>query len=163
MYPQKKLDLRDWESPLKSIQTKTDLALGRSFHQLPPYSPFMSVISPYLRRNLSRQSDAINAIAGALRPLSVSMGYSYICGIPKIGFDVFLHFFSNTNSRSVLRRRQGFPSYSWAGWIGAVEWATRDYGLATKSLWDEWLAKRTWICWYHRSHSGKSIRFGTFQ
>ena len=48
---------------------------------------------------------------------------------------------------SLLRRRQGFPSYSWCGWIGGID-------TYEPLLENSWLCHKTWIIWYKRSSSG---------
>jgi hypothetical protein len=85
-------------------------------------------------------------MAGIIRRLSTKMKCRFFPGMPTAAFDSYLVFWA-PNWSTFLRRRQGFPSYAWTGWIGQV---------AFQVLHDEneWLSRKTWIVWYKRSASG---------
>ncbi len=83
-------------------------------------------------------------MAGTIRRLSSKMKSRFFQGIPVAAFDTFLVFDSGVG---LLRRRQGFPSYSWCGWIGPVTFYQPDEE-------NDWLSDMTWIIWYKRSPSG---------
>ena len=75
-----------------------------------PINTYAEVIDNYTKRALSNQSDALDAMAGVISRFSYSMRCRFLQGIPTATFDLFLLFTTNGSS---LRRRQGFPSYSW--------------------------------------------------
>lgn len=99
----------------------------------------------YSQRILTYQSDALNAMAGIIRRLSHRMKCRFLEGLPTAAFDLFLLFKSH---RSILRRREGFPSYSWLGWRGPLKM------IDVHADHNKWLQQNTWIVWYKRSPSG---------
>ncbi|KAK0645458.1 heterokaryon incompatibility protein-domain-containing protein [Cercophora newfieldiana] len=113
-----------------------------------------ALVYHYSRRAITNNSDALRAMAGLTRRFSESLGYPIFYGLPTGVFDAAILF----RGEAPLGRRVGFPSYSWAGWIGPLEWAAYTsydaptlYSVATLR---PWLDKRTWIVWYTRSPSG---------
>ncbi|PMD22783.1 HET-domain-containing protein [Hyaloscypha hepaticicola] len=129
--------------PNNSEFTNTLLPLAWTY---PPEGEYRTILLYYTPRVLTNQQDALLAMAGIIRRLSSKMQSRFFQGIPVAAFDTFLVFQSNGG---LLRRRQGFPSYSWCGWIGPV-------------IFDEpyeendWLSDKTWIIWYKRSSSGST-------
>ncbi|KAK3374788.1 hypothetical protein B0H63DRAFT_502898 [Podospora didyma] len=104
-----------------------------------PILNYGSLLSSYTRRALTEQSDILRAMAGInrrIRRISLRFGYRMLEGIPTGAFDWFVLFV-----RFGLCRRDGFPSYSWAGWRGKVDFPLYDDT-------NEWLRLRTWIIWY---------------
>lgn len=110
----------------------------------PPEIEYRTILLYYSPRALTNQSDALLAMAGIIRRLSSKMKCRFFQGVPTAAFDTFMVF--NANS-SILRRRQGLPSYSWCGWIGELR-------LYDPSEENGWLYNKTWIIWYKRSSSG---------
>ncbi len=109
-----------------------------------PLMDYSNLLHFYTPRALTNQSDALGAMAGILRRISDKLGYRMLEGLPTGAFDQFVLFFGVN-----ARRRHGFPSYSWAGWIGQV-----DMPIDTPDEQNLWLQDRTWIIWYKRSPSG---------
>ena len=117
----------------------------------------------YSSRQLTKDSDAINAISALLIPLAIRMKSRLLEGLPTSSFDMSILYFPRRGS---LRRRNGFPSYSWAGWQGQVAWHMAHYewpedadippyGPQSPQL-DirDWLNQKTWIVWYETSGAG---------
>jgi hypothetical protein len=77
----------------------------------------------YSGRKLTHESDILNPIAGLLCRLSVRMKCQLFQGLPTAAFDKYIIF---RRGSSLLKRRPKFPSYSWTGWIGTVEWDPYD-------------------------------------
>jgi hypothetical protein len=100
----------------------------------------------YTQRALTNQADALRAMTGIIRRLSGKMKCGFFQGVPTASFDSFMFF---EGHRSLLRRRQGFPSYSWIGWIGEI-----DFPITALTEENYWLSQKTWIVWYKRSPSG---------
>jgi hypothetical protein len=85
-------------------------------------------ITAYSQRKLTYDSDALNAIRSTLMPFQLErgLGHYFLSGVPmtldsnsksrimRIGFDWY--------HTSCSRRRREFPSWSWLGWEGAVQW-----------------------------------------
>ena len=104
-----------------------------------PISDYGTLLEYYSRRALTHESDALKAVAGIMRRVSVKLGYPMIEGLPTGAFDAFILF-----EGTYLARRHGFPSYSWAGWRGGIRYSfPRDIS--------KWLSKGTWIVWNKRS------------
>jgi hypothetical protein len=74
-------------------------------------------VAAYLRRELSFASDILNAFEGIAKVLAKSMGTPFYAGLPVRWLDHALLW--QPNDAAV--RRQGFPSFSWAGWQGGAE------------------------------------------
>ncbi|KAI1154281.1 hypothetical protein F4825DRAFT_191375 [Nemania diffusa] len=105
---------------------------------------FQTFLICYTRRSLANQEDALNAMGGFIQRVSRTMKCRFIEGLPAAIFDLFILF----RNRSVsLRRRHGFPSYSWAGWKGGADFEHVDDV-------NRWLDTSTWIVWYTRSARG---------
>lgn len=105
-------------------------------------------VSQYSRRNLTYESDSLQALAGVISKFSSeSFGTSSIrttWGIPihynrvvgpsssqpvdhSYGFcwtNGYLQ--PDLHNFSVLKRKKGFPSWSWVGWSGPVTWMRQD-------------------------------------
>lgn len=96
---------------------------------------FKHHIQLYTRRNLSYDSDALNAIAAVLECFERDKTpIKNICGIPYMDYaegDYFpsslpeglswVHVHTDLGQLN-FRRRPGFPSWSWAGWDGEACW-----------------------------------------
>ena len=99
-------------------------------------------IEAFTKRSLTYEDDVLNALLGifALLRQGTNIPYSgiqHLWGMPYFGYDVnfrrdrtpltiSLSRFVNNLSWDVdnpVRRRVGFPSWSWTGWIGTVRWA----------------------------------------
>lgn len=76
---------------------------------------FQDLVKQYMRRTLTRQDDMENAFAGVAGILAPFIGALYQ-GIPEDHFREAIHgcWFWDT---SVVRRKGGFPSWSWTGWV----------------------------------------------
>ena len=109
-----------------------------------PLTDYMVLLFYYTARTLTNQSDVLRAMAGIIQRISSKLRYRMLEGLPTGAFDYFILF-----SGARIRRRRGFPSYSWAGWIGRIDFNTR-----TTYNYNVWLRDRTWIIWYRRSSSG---------
>ncbi|KAK4445539.1 heterokaryon incompatibility protein-domain-containing protein [Podospora aff. communis PSN243] len=114
-----------------------------------PLRDFANLLIYYSLRGLSFQSDVLRALAGITRRVSQKAKCQFLQGIPTAAFDVFILF--ECNAKGILRRRHGFPSYSWVGWKGGL--AVRDGAQVFYNL-NRWLEEYTWIIWYVTSPSG---------
>src|SRR6266536_3223322 len=89
-----------------------------------PDSAFQIFLMYYCRRELTNQSDATNAMRGILERLSSRMRRRLLEALPTSTFDAHILF---DNSNGFLTRRCDFPSYSWSGWKGMVDWNAEDF------------------------------------
>lgn len=125
------------------------LTLGLALGDESPAKAFKKLLLRYTRRKLTFQGDAMRAMAGIIRRFSQlpELQGGFFQGIPRSSFDSSLLF--TCTSRS-LRRRHGFPSYSWTGWIGPLEYIFQNPGLPQLK---DWLSQYTWITWFSRQPS----------
>lgn len=83
---------------------------------------YRNIIAEYCKRYLSFETDVLNALAGisSFMSWSIFLDCPLVMGIPFCSIEVGL--FWHPSER--LRRRTGteFPSWSWAGWVGMVEY-----------------------------------------
>ena len=91
----------------------------------------------YSRRALRNDADALHALHGISQRFFDRMGCESYFGMPTMVFDHFVLF-----SGRDLRRRPGFPSYSWAGWRGHLHPFTVPDDI------NYWLDTQTWIAWF---------------
>ncbi|KAK1827473.1 HET-domain-containing protein [Podospora conica] len=102
---------------------------------------FHRTVSEYSTKTLTYQGDVLKAMSGIIRRLSSLMKCDWFCGAPTAFFDLTLLF----TSPDLLRRRNNFPSYSWTGWIGCIQFAECSFHGV-----NQWLEQNTWIIWYQQ-------------
>lgn len=100
----KRLGPQEWQPPLKE-RSNTELR-----------ESFMKYVEEYTKRNLSYDSDALNAFAGVINFFRDNISLASTAGIPNATFGLDLLW----NAVNYLKRRSGFPSWSWVGWIGSI-------------------------------------------
>jgi len=110
-----------------------------------PLDDYGDLLMYYSQRTLTKQSDALRAMEGISARFSDKMGYGMLFGLPVGALDYFI-LFSGEHS---LRRRPEFPSYSWAGWKGALS------AFPSPGDISQWLNTHTWIVWYTMDGNGK--------
>jgi hypothetical protein len=120
-----------------------------------PYQSFQTLVKYYSERQLSYDSDALNAAAGLLRMLSGRLGSTMFQGLPRHGLDAYLLFFIRSG-KSEQKRNAHFPSYSWAGWKGPVQWF-QHASFHISSPFNEpvaWTRESAWIRWFKLRPNG---------
>lgn len=70
----------------------------------------------YSYRDMKYSEDAIRAFAGVLQRLEIIYPRGFFCGLPREDFDWALLW----RSQVPPQRREGFPTWSWAGWRGPL-------------------------------------------
>ena len=80
------------------------------------FAEYTKAIEEYTHREISYQSDVLNAFAGLLHIFSRFFRCKTLLGLPESLLDVALLWKPTTQ----LQRRSGFPSWSWPGWVGRV-------------------------------------------
>ncbi|KAI1482432.1 HET-domain-containing protein [Daldinia eschscholtzii] len=88
---------------------------------------YVKQIEAYSLRSIREDSDAINAISAVLNRLKAShLTSGFYWGIPRQGLLEHL-VWRRCSSHSELVRRPDFPSWSWAGWKGAVNFISCEF------------------------------------
>ncbi|KAH7310537.1 heterokaryon incompatibility protein-domain-containing protein [Stachybotrys elegans] len=93
----------------------------------PNIDPIGYAIKQYSMRNLTLDSDSVNAFAGILGHFrSLQPQISHIFGIPYLKtsspLDLVYYLSWSHEWGTSWRRRSCFPSWTWAGWAGEVAW-----------------------------------------
>jgi hypothetical protein len=103
----------------------------------------------YSKRALSNDRDTLRAMSGITQRFSSLLRYDFLEGLPSHILDVCLAF--EACQGNSLQRRVGFPSYTWAGWRGALR-IRYPYGSVITAV----IQHNCWFVWYKRSPSGKT-------
>ncbi|KAK3996585.1 heterokaryon incompatibility protein-domain-containing protein [Cladorrhinum sp. PSN332] len=107
---------------------------------------YMNAIQDYTWRSLTYQEDAYNAVAGTIRSYESNSRFPFISGLPSKFLEPFITFRA---CHASLRRRKGFPSYSWTGWVGAVTFpfvligSCTNLNLSAPKIWIKWFCTVT--------------------
>ncbi|ESZ91514.1 hypothetical protein SBOR_8085 [Sclerotinia borealis F-4128] len=116
---------------------------------------YFRAVETYTTRNLTYPSDTINALSGVLNTQGNAMNCDIFHGLPSAIFDMALLW----QPCGKMIRREGFPSWSWAGWQGQVRWYGDTMELTSYGLYESsedlehkkittWLRNQTWIDWH---------------
>lgn len=105
----------------ESLQTDFDFQ-----EKLNPFQNYSSMVSKMSTRRFTKESDCLNACRGFYTGLLLKGLGGSVCGLPAIWFEFALAWQPDGN----LSRRQieqdsayiQFPSWSWAGWNGAIDY-----------------------------------------
>lgn len=124
----------------------------------PPHKDYAASLHEFSRRKISFDWDILNAFAGISNVLAARLDALMRYGIPDSLFDWALLW----EPSYMLRRRPGFPSWSWAGWVGGVDMSIGSFSklshepltnMSSNEL-QNWLTIHTWIVWYQRNIDG---------
>lgn len=100
----------------------------------------------YLQRQLTYESDVLNAFQGILDYFAVVLRSSTVMGAIVRILDWAILFWTGSE------RREQFPSWTWCGWIGPLLWLPVSDGDILG-----WISQQTWIIWHHRGLDPESI------
>jgi hypothetical protein len=104
------------------------------------FDTYNSSVSDYTRRNLSYQSDALNAVSGILHHLRSHFLGEFVHGLPDVEFERALMWYPVGICSRRLDQHTGkpiFSSWSWLGWVGhaAYPWILeRTFPVSTVGL-----------------------------
>lgn len=119
-------------SPFESLETS-------------PVHTFLHYVQQYSGRELRFESDRLVAFAGLSSLLSPRLRARFLYGLPHSYFDFALLWNCKDVGTGDSSFRQ-FPTWSWCGWNGAVEWCSM-VRSPLRNL-HEWLTRHTWVIWY---------------
>lgn len=80
------------------------------------FAEYAKTIEQYTHRHMSYQEDILNAFAGISHIFSLAFKCGMRFGLPEALLDTSLLW----RPTEQLKRRRGFPSWSWSGWVGRV-------------------------------------------
>lgn len=115
-----------------------DTALGRYLWKV-SVDILGGLIMAYSKRELSYQSDILDAFAGVADMMETDCGTELCYGLVSSALTSGMLW---RLSVSPVSRRTGFPSWSWCGWLGEVDVPTISESLS------KWTTKYSWIDWY---------------
>ncbi|KAH6677592.1 heterokaryon incompatibility protein-domain-containing protein [Halenospora varia] len=119
-----------------------------------PLRRYSTCVQLYSSRKLTFMGDKLIAFEGIGNVLSVPLDCKLYHGLPDSHFDWALLWELSEPAKEIpeehLQRRHvgpKFPSWSWCGWDGGVEWRLSTISGALVNM-HEWLTEHTWIVWY---------------
>ncbi|EHY58365.1 hypothetical protein HRR83_007269 [Exophiala dermatitidis] len=122
----------DMEMPRSNGWSLDSIDMPTRIFKEKPFVQFTSAVELYTRRELTNPNDILNAFEGVQLVLEKRIGAKIYYGALETMMDSSLIW----ESTKRLYRRPGFPSWSWSGWIGEVQWK---YTEPAQS-WIEWHA-----------------------
>ena len=84
------------------------------------FKTYDALVSVFTGRNLTYEADVLNACQGSLNRISHKAGIQFSFGLPMS--DCLRALVWVPHHAHVLARRRGFPSWSWTGWTGRIEY-----------------------------------------
>lgn len=84
------------------------------------FKNYDALVSVFSGRKLTHETDVLNACRGSLNRLSQAAGVEFCSGLPT--HDWLRALIWVPHSQNTLTRRLGFPSWSWTGWTGRIEY-----------------------------------------
>lgn len=87
------------------------------------FSEYCGIARSYSRRQLTVPSDVLIAFAGVLKKLLPQFGVrdGFVAGLPVSSFDRALMWYSI----APVTRRYPWPTWSWAGWVGPIDYESQ--------------------------------------
>ncbi|KAI1855909.1 hypothetical protein JX265_011992 [Neoarthrinium moseri] len=141
-----------WENP----QVKHKYWSNRHL-QFEEYGP-MSLLDGYSRivgnissRHLTVDTDILDTFLGLANRYEAALRTRIIYGIPLSNWDCAIHW--RPSGDGLSRRKGGFPSWSWCGWVGSVDLRLYKMDVAMS----KWI-QRYWIQWYLDMNDGKGVQ-----
>jgi hypothetical protein len=77
---------------------------------------YFSMVQDFSSRRLTRPNDVLNAFSGIMTALNREL-WAFVQGLPRRHFVHALTWSAKADYSSPPQRRDGFPSWTWAGWI----------------------------------------------
>ncbi|OAL40149.1 hypothetical protein AYO20_00569 [Fonsecaea nubica] len=131
----------DMEMPRSNGWSLDSIDMPTRIFREKPFVQFTSAVELYTRRELTNPNDILNAFEGVQLVLEKRIGDRIFYGALETMLDPSLLW----ESTKRLFRRPGFPSWSWSGWVGEIQWKYTEVA-------------RSWIEW----HADQAIGIHTF-
>lgn len=120
----------DMEMPRNNGWSLDSIDMPTRIFREKPFVQFTSAVELYTRRELTNPVDILNAFEGVQLVLEKRIGAQIYYGALVTMMDSSLLW----ESTKRLFRRQEFPSWSWSGWVGEIQWKFTE----TARSWIEW-------------------------
>lgn len=120
------------EMPLNGGWSLDSIDMPTRIFREKPFVQFTSAVELYTRRELTNPTDILNAFEGVQLVLEKRISAKIFYGVLETMVDSSLIW----ESTKRLFRRAGFPSWSWSGWIGEIQWKFSEPARS----WIEWHA-----------------------
>ena len=120
----------------------------------PIWYSYRRAVVEYTKRNLSYESDALNAFQGVASLIQPAFKGDFLFGLPETELDIALLWQPDSHVRRRVNpetKAPLFPSWSWLGWIGQVTYTLPRHGL------DD-LSRLEWQC---TDSAGGNVHFWT--
>jgi len=131
----------DMEMPPTSGWSLDSIDMPTRIFRERPFVQFTSAVELYTRRELTNRDDILNAFEGVSLVLEKRIGAKIYYGALETMMDSSILW----ESTKRLVRRPGFPTWSWSGWIGEIQWKFTEVA-------------RSWIQW----HADQDVGVHTF-
>ncbi|KAF2457619.1 hypothetical protein BDY21DRAFT_344350 [Lineolata rhizophorae] len=103
------------------------------------FEQYTNLVEEYTMRQMSYQTDILDAFTGVLNSLRNSFRGAFVFGLPITELDAALIWEPDGRLERRTHPENGepiFPSWSWAGWIGKVTWFVKSHlPLASRVTW----------------------------
>lgn len=106
-----------------AVMAPSDVRYHLNLHDGPLFDIYATAVAEYTYRELTSQEDKLRAFGAVLNILVEAFRGPFLFGLPSTVFDVGLLW---VPKGACARSNDKFPSWSWAGWDGPVEFAMGD-------------------------------------
>lgn len=120
----------DMEMPCTNGWSLDSIDMPTRIFREKPFVQFTSAVELYTRRELTNANDILNAFTGIEQVLEKRLNTTIFFGLFETMMDSSLIW----ESTKRLIRRPGFPSWTWAGWLGEIQWKF----VEEATSWIEW-------------------------
>jgi hypothetical protein len=97
-------------------------AYALTLNPWPDLEQYFHLVCGYNSRSLSYASDVLRAFTAIINAFNSSFPNGFLFGVPEFLFDIGLLW----SRLEPLKRRKGFPSWSWVGWSGEIQFRSSD-------------------------------------
>ncbi|KAK5074730.1 hypothetical protein LTR64_000935 [Lithohypha guttulata] len=122
----------DMEMPSPNGWSLDSIDMPTRIFREKPFVQFTSAVELYTRRDLTNAADILEAFGGVEQVLEKRLNVTIYQGL----FEQLMDSSLIWESSKRLVRRHGFPSWSWAGWMGEIQWKFTE-------------SAKSWIQWHY--------------
>jgi hypothetical protein len=117
------------------------------------FSAYTSCVELYTRRELEYDKDILLPLRGAFKVFKAYLKTDFFYGLPARILDLAM-LWTPSDSSCSLNKKGSSPSWSWAGWVGSVNYDKP----ALEGVIDDvlnWTEEHTWIFWFWKDDQNK--------